>query len=868
MASFFKIKPFKNWPIKSKVTGVVLFANITALAITVTAFIAYDLATFKQNLVRNLSVVSSLVAQNSSAALIYEYEKEAQESLNSLRANPDILSGAFYDRRGRLFVRYPETEPLSSFPARPGETGAVFQDKYLIVFQPVEEGKTRLGTFYVKSSTESVRRRMKLHAEITSLVFIGAMLVALGISNAMQRRITHPILALAESAKAVSEHGDYSVRPVRQGQDELGLLTDAFNQMLTRIQEQTVALRENEERLRLALEASRTAAWNWDIRSDRIFWGEQLHRLHGLQPGEFRGNRQHLRELIHPDDRASFETAVEQALAKKEHFMAEYRVRWPDGSTHFLLSRGSAFYSQDGKASTMTGVTLDVTQERRAEETQALMASIVQSSDDAIVGKDMQSRVVSWNAGAERMFGYSQAEMLGQPVTRLISPDRPGEETLVMEDVKLGKVRHFETVRVHKDGRKIEVSLTISPIHSASGEIVGVSSIARDVTERKRSQEALERHAAVLREQAQMLELTNVMARDLQDRIILWNRGMERLYGYSKAEALGKNSHELFRTKFSQPLAAIQKRLFETGVWEGELTHMTKDRRMLQVFSQWALHRDKDGKPVAILEVANDITARKTAEQEVIRMNAELEQRVNDRTAELLNANHEMEAFTYSVAHDLRAPLRHVDAFSRIVLEDFGSQLPEEGKNYLEHIRRGSRNMSQLVDDLLNLARVGRQEIKRSPAPLTPIVDQVVRELDHEINGRKITWKIHPLPEPDCDGGLMKQVFANLLSNAVKYTRPRENAVIEVGVQRANGQPAIFVRDNGVGFNMKYADKLFGVFQRLHRAEDFEGTGIGLATVQRIIRKHGGSVWAQSEVDQGATFYFTLPGLSGPGAHA
>jgi light-regulated signal transduction histidine kinase (bacteriophytochrome) len=274
------------------------------------------------------------------------------------------------------------------------------------------------------------------------------------------------------------------------------------------------------------------------------------------------------------------------------------------------------------------------------------------------------------------------------------------------------------------------------------------------------------------------------------------------------------------------------------------------------------LHRDAQGQPAAILEINNDITERKQAEEEVVRMNVELENRVQARTAELMAANQEMEAFTYSVAHDLRAPLRHIDAFTRILHEDFASGLPAEAQRYLENIRNGSRKMSRLVDDLLNLARVGRQELKRQPTSLDELVHEVVAELNGETEGRTVEWHVRPLPIIECDAGLMKQVFANLLANAVKYTRPRKEAVIEIGSQQVNGDTALFVRDNGVGFNMKYADKLFGVFQRLHRAEEFEGTGVGLATVERIIHKHGGLVWAEAAVDEGATFYFTVTGLN------
>jgi PAS domain S-box-containing protein len=358
-----------------------------------------------------------------------------------------------------------------------------------------------------------------------------------------------------------------------------------------------------------------------------------------------------------------------------------------------------------------------------------------------------------------------------------------------------------------------------------------------------------------------MLDLANVLARDLQDHIILWNTGMEKMYGWQKSEALGKTSHDLLRTEFSEPVETIRSKLFRDGHWEGELIHFRKDGRRIFVSSQWVLHTDAQGKPAAILEINNDITERRQAEEEVVRMNQQLEQRVEDRTSELMAANREMEAFTYSVAHDLRAPLRHIDAFARILHEDFASTLAPEAQRYLENIRNGSRNMSRLVDDLLNLARVGRQELKRQPVPLGGLVNEVLADLKNETQGRSIEWHLQPLPSAQCDPGLLKQVFANLLSNAVKYTRPREVAVIEVGADKKNGETTLFVRDNGVGFNMKYSDKLFGVFQRLHRAEEFEGTGVGLATVDRIIRKHGGSVWAEAGVDKGATFYFTIPGL-------
>jgi signal transduction histidine kinase len=236
----------------------------------------------------------------------------------------------------------------------------------------------------------------------------------------------------------------------------------------------------------------------------------------------------------------------------------------------------------------------------------------------------------------------------------------------------------------------------------------------------------------------------------------------------------------------------------------------------------------------------------------------ELEQRVARRTAELQHANRELEAFTYSVAHDLRAPLRHMQGFSDILIEDFAPQLSSGARQYLEKIVEGTRRMGALINDLLSLAQVGRQEAHMRATSLEAIVREVRDDLSYETAGRDIEWRTGPLSPAECDPGLMKQVFYNLLSNAVKYTRPREKAVIEIGQTVLKGRVAIFVRDNGVGFSMEHAVKLFGVFQRLHRREDFEGTGVGLAIVQRIIYKHGGRIWAEGEPDRGATFWFTL----------
>jgi signal transduction histidine kinase len=255
-----------------------------------------------------------------------------------------------------------------------------------------------------------------------------------------------------------------------------------------------------------------------------------------------------------------------------------------------------------------------------------------------------------------------------------------------------------------------------------------------------------------------------------------------------------------------------------------------------------------------------EVSERKQAEAEVQRLNRELEQRVMDRTAQLKAANQELEAFAYSVSHDLRAPLRHIDGFLELLQKTCGTTLTDQGRHYMDNIYDATNKMGLMIDDLLTFSRMRRHDISFKPVELGPLVREVIGELAPDVAGRKIEWCIGDLPLVDGDATMLRMVMANLIANAIKFTRLRQKAQIEIGSQCGqNAETVIFVRDNGVGFDMTYGDKLFGVFQRLHRADEFEGTGIGLASVHRIITRHRGRTWAEGEVDQGATFFFSLP---------
>ncbi len=496
----------RDAPIRQKLTLAIMLTSTVVLLLAATVFIVHRVITFRRAQAENSQTIARITAAQSSNAVDYENELDCRKILSKLSGEPLVLQAALYGRHGKMLARYPASTAAGSFPAVPMAKEYLIEHEAVSIFWPVRQDDRIVGAFYLKWDLSPAYARVRWDVGVLALMLIGSMIVALAISHVLQRRISGPIIGLANMARLVSVNHDYSVRAKKYGNDELGHFTDSFNHMLAQIQSQNEALRKNEEQLRRALQSAEAAA------------------------------------------------------------------------------------------------------------------------------------------------------------------------------------------------------------------------------------------------------------------------------------------------------------------------------------------------------------------EEVRALNAQLEDRVTHRTAELAAINQELEAFTYSVSHDLRAPLRHIDAYAQI-LQDEMEKNPADARQYLSRIRFGVQDMSRLVDDLLKLSRIGRAGLKCETVRLNTLVEDVLAELQPEVANRNMEWRIAELPSARVDPGLIKQVFANLLSNAVKYTRPRAQSVIEIGAEQVDGATAIFIRDNGVGFNMDQAHRLFGVFQRLHEMEEFEGTGVGLATVQRIVRLHGGKIWANAELDKGATFHFTLEGI-------
>ncbi len=376
--------------------------------------------------------------------------------------------------------------------------------------------------------------------------------------------------------------------------------------------------------------------------------------------------------------------------------------------------------------------------------------------------------------------------------------------------------------------------------------------------QRKRAEEALQSSEERYRS---LVELSpDALFVEIEERVVFINSaGVKLLGATSPDQIVGRELKELFHAEDWPAAAGLLRELREDALpvpfAERRLLRMDGTEVAVEIAAAPLAYAGKRAAQV----IAHDIRERKRAEEEIRSLNTDLEQRVRERTVELEAANKELEAFSYSVSHDLRAPLRHIEGFVEILTASTADGLDEESQRHLETIAQSAKQMGRLIDDLLTFSRTARAELTKTSTPLGQLVEASIQDLNQETRDRDIEWIIRDLPEVEADNALLRQVLLNVLANALKYTRPRKRARIEIGCSSTETEHIIFVRDNGVGFDMRYAHKLFGVFQRLHRASDFEGTGVGLANVRRIIHRHGGRTWAEGEIGKGATFFFSLP---------
>ena len=513
----------------------------------------------------------------------------------------------------------------------------------------------------------------------------------------------------------------------------------------------------------------------------------------------------------------------------------------------FWLVRGIAAGRQRALA-----LAREMTAELR--EKQRFLADLIENSGTVIFVKDRDGRYRLVNRKWEEVTGMSRQDAMGKTVA-VLYPERVARvffdnDNAVME---CGTVLEREETLETPDGSRHFISLKF-PLRNDDGEVTGVCGVATEITERKRSEVQLKLAASVFEQANEAITIT-----DADANIVAVSQRFTAITGYRAEEAIGKNPRFL---KSGRQDAAFYRTMWDalttTGHWDGEMWNRRKDGSVYPEWLSISAVRDESGRTTNYVAVFSDLTERKAAEEEIRLMNRELEQRVADRTQELRVAVQELEAFSYSVSHDLRAPLRAINGFSHLLEQDSAASLDETARGYLARVRAASIKMGDLIDDLHELSRVSRQSMRFGLTDLSLLTAEIAADLAEEDPARSVDWSIAPGIAAICDAGLIRSVLANLLGNAWKYTSKRERARIEFGVEERDGERVYFVRDNGAGFDMKFADKLFGAFQRLHGPSDFPGSGIGLATVARIVHRHSGKVWGEGKLGKGAIFRFTL----------
>lgn len=607
---------FSRLPIRSKLIFLVVTTCGIVLLLAMVFFLVFDAISVRHMTARSVATLARTIAYNSVASLTFDDPVDGADGLKALAADEHVQYAALYDAGGNLFAWYPDAADIVTVPelvlSEDEEDG--FRDGYFHYYQPVEEGDIHWGTLYISYELTVLRHRLLVDSIVAFLILAAAVGASYFIASFIQRLISSPIVSLAGVARRVSREHNFDLRAEKKSTDEVGDLTDAFNEMLTELGQKEVALRQSEERLRLAMEASQTGVWNHNLETGALQVDGYVFDVLGITNRPL--SRQMMDQFIHPDDREHVRMVSRGAIQDRNVFEVNFRVLLPDsGEIRHYDSRGKIYLGKQGQASHMLGVTIDVTASRKAQE-------------------------------------------------------------------------------------------------------------------------------------------------------------------------------------------------------------------------------------------------------EILRLNRELEQRVQERTSELQNALQEIESFSYSVSHDLRAPLRSIDGFSRILLTDYEEKLDKEGQDFLQRIRSSAQMMGQLIEDLLMLSRVTRQQMKREPVDLTELVEMVFVDLRREEPERQVQLNVKQGMTILGDENLLRIALRNLLDNAWKFTSRREKAKISVGYRKRGKKRVFYVEDNGAGFDGKHVEKLFTPFQRLHGAMEFEGTGIGLATVKRILKRHGGKVWGEGVVGKGATFYFLLADLN------
>jgi PAS domain S-box-containing protein len=593
-------------------------------------------------------------------------------------------------------------------------------------------------------------------------------------------------------------------------------------------------------------------------------WTEELYHMYGFDPALPPPPYTEHRKLFTPASWERLSASLANTRETGVPYELELETVKEDGSNGWMWVRGEVTKDSDGNTIGLWGAAQDITERKRTEntlrESEERFRRAVISAPIPIMIHAEDGQVITINTPWTQLTGYkhsdiptiadwtrkaysTQMDLVREEIDHLYTLDGPTEEGEYTITTSSGEQRiwDFSSAPIGQlpDGRHLVISM------------------AMDVTERRNIETERKKFYLLAESSSEFIGMC-----DLDMNPIYVNPAGQRLVGLpDMAAACQIKVQDYF---FPEDQCFIAEEFFPRVLREGHgdveirLRHFLTGEPIWMYYYLFRVH-DAKGTLVGWATVSRDITERKRMLEELEQLNVELERKVRLRTAQLESSNKELEAFSYSVSHDLRAPLRHINGYVNLLNNQFQKSLPEKAGHYLNEVTASAKQMGDLIDDLLQFSRTGRQELRLADMDMNVIIQEAIKVLKTDTENRKISWTVATLPQVIGDSSLLKQVWMNLLDNAVKYTRDKDEAEIEIGFTREPDHWVFFVRDNGAGFDMQYAHKLFGVFQRLHSSEQFEGTGIGLANVQQIVHKHGGRVWASAQTDKGATFNFTIP---------
>jgi PAS domain S-box-containing protein len=610
-------------------------------------------------------------------------------------------------------------------------------------------------------------------------------------------------------------------------------------------------------------------------------------------------------EGVHPDDLDFCINTYDAAFERRESFSMDYRLRHRDGTYRWIQDNGTPRFNTRDEFVGYIGHCLDITEIKRAEkklkESEEQYRLITNALTDYIFSTQVLSdgtTKMEWIVGAiESISGYTLEEYSERGGWRsIIHPDDYPIDDNALSNLLKNRDIECELRNINKNGEIVWVQIFAHPVwNDKENRVTQIFGAVKNITDRKVAEKKLSNSELKFRELLEKVNLIAVII-DQEGKITFCNNYLLNISGYTKDEMMNKDWFDLMIPDDHSEVKAV----FIKGLQNGDIAPrfenpiLTKDGKKLDIVWSNTVQRNADGIISGIASIGEDITERKNAEEKIRTMNQELEQRVTERTIELENqsqelinnqkallnlvkdlndkseelskkteqlqlANKELETFSYTVSHDLRAPLRAINGFVKILREDYEDKFDEEGKRICNIVETNATKMGQLIDDLLSFSRLARSEIRQMTVDMDNLVQQTISELVQNDTKKRINFNLGKLPKATCDLNLIRQVWTNLLSNAIKYSSLNEEINIEIGSSSKDNEIVYFVRDNGIGFDMNYAHKLFGVFQRLHNMKEFEGTGVGLAIVQQIVHRHGGRVWAEGNIGKGAIFYFSLP---------